>query len=156
MYKSIYLSNRCCVFYWNLIFLAKDFGLSVEYTPLHGDDLIFINSDFVDPELFNEEEKSLSQHMIRYWTTFAKVGMPSYGDDASPVWYPYNMEEKVKKYKFNKSIISLNHNYMLSLILKLLKVCFIIMCIFIINLEYSSYNLWLDKFKMLFFNSSFH
>ena len=94
MYKSIYLSNRCCVFYWNLIFLAKDFGLSVEYTPLHGDDLIFINSDFVDPELFNEEEKSLSQHMIRYWTTFAKVGMPSYGDDASPVWYPYNKEEK--------------------------------------------------------------
>ena len=91
------------LYYWSCVFLiivnpfclGKDFGLSVEYTPLHGDDLIFINSDFVDPELFNEEEKSLSQHMIRYWTTFAKVGMPSYGDDASPVWYPYNMEEKV-------------------------------------------------------------
>jgi len=74
--------------------LGKDFGLSEEYTPLHGDDLIFINSDFLDPELLNEEEKSLSEHMIRYWTTFAKTGAPSHGNDASPVWYPYNKEEK--------------------------------------------------------------
>ena len=63
-----------------------------EYTPIHGDDLVFLTTD---PEALSEEENLLSQHMIRYWTMFAKFGKPSHLDDTSPVWHPYNIKEKV-------------------------------------------------------------
>ena len=78
-----------------LIYLGKAFGLGIEYTPTHADDLVFITTGLIEPELLSEEEKLVSQHMNRYWTTFAKFGKPSHIDKSSPVWYPYDIKEKV-------------------------------------------------------------
>ena len=78
-----------------MIYLGKAFGLGIEYTPTHADDLVFITTGLIEPESLSEEEKLLSQHMNRYWTTFAKFGKPSHIDKSSPVWYPYDIKEKV-------------------------------------------------------------
>ena len=82
----------------NNTLLGQDFGItSLEYTPTHADDLVFIvtSDDFVDVAQFNEEETSTSKHMVKYWTTFAKTGNPSLNNEDCPVWYPFNQKEKV-------------------------------------------------------------
>ena len=95
-------------------------GLSIEWTPTHSDDLIFlIDHDEMQKIFqglitdFSEEEKSTSKHMIKYWTNFAKYGTPTgTGDDShEPAWYPVRPGQKV----------SLNHyqNLFLHIILEL-------------------------------------
>merc|ERR1712227_488500 len=83
--------------------LAGGFNLSIEYTPTHADDLIFLVSldafSKIYPDLikgFSEDETSTSKHMIKYWTNFAKYGDPSgYEKDAhEPEWYPVSQNEK--------------------------------------------------------------
>ncbi|KAK3105763.1 hypothetical protein FSP39_005039 [Pinctada imbricata] len=41
-----------------------------------------------------DEEKVLSKKMIRYWSSFAKTGIPSAGDDSLP-WLEYDSERKI-------------------------------------------------------------
>ena len=84
--------------------LAGGFNLSIEYTPTHADDLIFLVSlDALSktyPDVikgFSEDETATSKHMIKYWTNFAKYGDPSgYGKDAhEPEWHPVRQNKKV-------------------------------------------------------------
>jgi len=83
--------------------LAGGFNLSIEYTPTHADDLIFLISldafSKIYPDLikgFSEDETSTSKHMIKYWTNFAKYGNPSGSgkDEHEPTWYPVGKNEK--------------------------------------------------------------
>ena len=87
----------------NSSLLANGMGLTSEWTPTHTDDFVFLIHDELQkllPELvpdFSEEEMSTSKHMIKYWTNFAKYGIPTgSGDDThEPAWYPVNKGQKV-------------------------------------------------------------
>ena len=68
---------------------------SLEYTPSHGDEEIFL-IDSTDRATFSEAELLTAQHLATYWTNFAKHGNPSpIGDTASPLWYPVTPHNKV-------------------------------------------------------------
>ena len=68
---------------------------SLEYTPSHGDEEIFL-IDSADRASFSEAELLTAQHLATYWTNFAKHGNPSpIGDKASPLWYPVTPHNKV-------------------------------------------------------------
>ena len=71
-------------------------GLTLEYTPTHGDDEVFL-IDSTDRSTFSEEERLTAQHLASYWTNFAKHGNPSPigGDKARPLWYPVTPDTKV-------------------------------------------------------------
>merc|ERR1719411_407020 len=69
---------------------AQMFNLSVEYTPIHGDDLIFL---LADANNLSEEERMTAEHMVKYWANFAKYGNPSpIGCFDVPTWYPVTPE----------------------------------------------------------------
>ena len=71
--------------------IGQKLGLSVEYTPVHGDDLAFlITENTLDAsENLSEEEKTTARMIIKYWTNFAKFGDPSPRLEVDvPVWYP--------------------------------------------------------------------
>ena len=71
-------------------------GLTLEYTPTHGDDEVFL-IDSTDRSTFCEEERLTAQHLASYWTNFAKHGNPSPigGDKTRPLWYPVTPDTKV-------------------------------------------------------------
>ena len=69
------------------------FGLGPEFTPMHGDDLVFLGRDDQEPDNFSEEERKTSEYMVKYWVNFAKTGNPNY--DSSPQWTTINGSEKV-------------------------------------------------------------
>jgi len=78
----------------NNSFLAPLMGLTIDYTPVHGDDEVFLIDQ--DRERFSEEEQEAARHMIGYWTNFAKHGTPSplSQEEDRPTWYPYTKEFK--------------------------------------------------------------
>jgi len=87
----------------NNSWFIEDFGLTTDYTPMHADDLIFMISseelakDY--PELvedFSDDEQATSDHMIKYWTNFAKYGNPTgSGEDSyEPAWNAVTPKEK--------------------------------------------------------------
>merc|ERR1711884_948631 len=79
----------------NHSWLGPLMGLTLEYTPTHGDDEVFL-IDSTDRSTFSEEERLTAQHLATYWTNFAKHGNPSpIGDKASPLWYPVTPDTKV-------------------------------------------------------------
>merc|ERR1712128_320261 len=56
---------------------------SIEYSPLHGDDLTFLmghNEKQID------EESALADQMVKYWTNFAKFGHPTPSAQDLPFW----------------------------------------------------------------------
>ena len=69
------------------------FGLGPEFTPMHGDDLVFLGRDDQEPDNFSEEERRTSDYMVNYWVNFAKTGNPNH--DSSPQWNTINGSEKV-------------------------------------------------------------
>ena len=69
------------------------FGLGPEFTPMHGDDLVFLLTAGEEPDNFSEEERKTSEHMINYWINFAKYGNPN--NENSPRWTTVNGLEKV-------------------------------------------------------------
>ena len=69
------------------------FGLGPEFTPMHGDDLVFLLTSGEEPKKFSEEERKTSEHMINYWINFAKYGNPN--NENSPRWTTVNGLEKV-------------------------------------------------------------
>ena len=79
-------------------FIGAAFNLSSDYTPMHADDITFLNM----PETgdTDNDEMVTARAMIKYWANFAKYGTPSpvIGDKASslPAWYPVDGEEKVR------------------------------------------------------------
>ena len=89
-------------------------GLSMDYTPIHGDDeafLVFTDS-FEDITGVSDEELDTSKKMIKYWTNFAKYGNPNSQtaeDEELPIWYPYNQDEKVNHFNslFDLSLITI-------------------------------------------------
>eukprot|EP00090_Calanus_glacialis_P020465 TRINITY_DN3150_c0_g1_i4.p1 TRINITY_DN3150_c0_g1~~TRINITY_DN3150_c0_g1_i4.p1 ORF type:complete len:682 (-),score=113.06 TRINITY_DN3150_c0_g1_i4:149-2194(-) len=60
--------------------------LGIEYTPIHGDDLIFLMTNYGQKLELSQEESALSSHMIKYWTNFAKFGHPSPSSEDLPFW----------------------------------------------------------------------
>ena len=79
--------------------VGKMFNLPVEYTPIHGDDLTFLISgnDLEDIINLSEEELLTAEHMVKYWTNFAKYGSPSpIGSFDVPTWYPVTPDRMVK------------------------------------------------------------
>ena len=68
------------------------FGLGPEFTPMHGDDLVFLGRD-EQPDSFSDEETRTSEYMVNYWVNFAKYGNPNY--EGSPRWTTVNGSEKV-------------------------------------------------------------
>merc|ERR1711892_28585 len=77
--------------------LGKLYNLSIEYTPIHADDLIFLMDPFGQQIKMSEEESSLSNHMVKYWTNFAKYGHPTPSAQDLPFW---------------NSVTETEHNYM--------------------------------------------
>jgi len=79
----------------NHSWLGPLMGLSLEYTPTHGDDEVFL-IDSTERATFSEEERLTAQHLASYWTNFAKHGNPSPigGDKARPLWYPVTPDTK--------------------------------------------------------------
>ena len=87
--------------------VTAEFGLPVEFTPGHGDDLTFlITEGVVDPNNFSEAEENTAVHMVTYWTNFAKFGNPTpvTGDKDSVLWYPVTPEQKVSPVNYRVSI----------------------------------------------------
>merc|ERR1712241_1470533 len=60
---------------------------SLEYTPSHGDEEIFL-IDSTDRATFSEAELLTAQHLATYWTNFAKHGNPS------PFWEKMLWQER--------------------------------------------------------------
>jgi len=58
-------------------FIGPVLQLGPEYSPMHGDDLIFLLENYGQKLKFSEEESALSKLMIKYWTNFAKFGHPT-------------------------------------------------------------------------------
>merc|ERR1712106_359378 len=56
---------------------------SIEYSPLHGDDLTFLMGQ---NEKQSEEESALAVQMVKYWTNFAKFGHPTPSAQDLPFW----------------------------------------------------------------------
>ena len=88
----------------NSSLLAQGMGLGIEYTPTHADDLNFLVSPDEIKKLFptlikdsSEDERATSKHMRKYWTNFAKYGIPTgTGVDLhEPAWYPVKPNQKV-------------------------------------------------------------
>ena len=85
--------------------IGEMLGLSMDYTPIHGDDeafLVFTDS-FEDITGVSDEELDTSKKMIKYWTNFAKYGNPNsqtFEDEELPIWYPFNQDEKVNHCHF--------------------------------------------------------
>jgi len=77
--------------------LGKLFNLGKEYTPMHADDIFFLMDVFGQKIKMSEEESSLSNHMIKYWTNFAKYGHPTPSTQDLPFW---------------DSVTETEHNYM--------------------------------------------
>merc|ERR1712106_154674 len=77
--------------------LGKLYNLSIEYTPIHADDLFFLMDVFGQQIKMSEEESSLSNHMVKYWTNFAKYGHPTPSAQDLPFW---------------NSVTETEHNYM--------------------------------------------
>lgn len=82
-----------------LSFLMNDLGLTIEYTPMHADDLVFqVSETSIDNNAwFNDEEKATAKYMARSWANFAKHGNPSptTSNDDSPTWLPLSPNTKV-------------------------------------------------------------
>merc|ERR1712227_239997 len=87
----------------NSSLLAQGMGLGIEYTPTHADDLNFLVSPDEIKKLFptlikdsSEDERATSKHMRKYWTNFAKYGIPTgTGVDLhEPAWYPVKPNQK--------------------------------------------------------------
>ena len=77
-------------------FLAKLFNQSKAYTPVHADDLIFLMPLYGNKPDFSAEESALSEHMVKYWTNFAKFGHPSPSAQGDlPFWAPVSQDHKV-------------------------------------------------------------
>ena len=75
-------------------------NLSVEYTPIHGDDLAFMisNHSLENTKTLSEEESTTAEHIIKYWTNFAKFGDPSpIGSEVEPTWYPVTPQKMVSQ-----------------------------------------------------------
>jgi len=74
------------------ITFAKFFGADPSFSPVHGDDIIYLfaNSELA-PNLETPEDKAVSAKMVQYWTNFAKYGKPTITDDDAdlPAWSPY-------------------------------------------------------------------
>ena len=88
----------------NSSLLAQGMGLGIEYTPTHADDLNFLVSPDEIKKLFptlindsSEDERATSKHMRKYWTNFAKYGIPTGAgvDLHEPAWYPVKPNQKV-------------------------------------------------------------
>jgi carboxylesterase type B len=79
--------------------------LGTEYTPIHGDDLIFLMTNYGQKLELSEEESALSNHMIKYWTNFAKFGHPTPSSEDLPFWASVTETAKVCKMYYNKSIV---------------------------------------------------
>ena len=79
--------------------IGAAFNLSSDFTPLHGDDIVFLSLPEMDS--INADEVSTAEAMTKYWANFAKYGTPSpvIGDKADtsglPAWYPVDGDEKV-------------------------------------------------------------
>merc|ERR1712227_76126 len=87
----------------NSSLLAQGMGLGIEYTPTHADDLNFLVSPDEIKKLFptlikdsSEDERATSKHMRKYWTNFAKYGIPTGAgvDLHEPAWYPVKPNQK--------------------------------------------------------------
>ena len=65
-----------------------------EYTPVHGDDLLFMMD--VYGQKTTDSESALSKHMVKYWTNFAKYGHPSPSAQDVPIWDPVTETENVR------------------------------------------------------------
>ena len=78
--------------------IGKMLNLTVEYTPLHGDDLAFLISHKTLQDTLNlsEEERKTAHHFTKYWANFAKYGNPSpIGSSDVPTWYPVTPDRMV-------------------------------------------------------------
>ena len=87
---------------------AQMFNLSPEYTPIHGDDLMFLISgnNPADANNLSEEERMTAEHMVKYWANFAKYGNPSpIGSFDVPTWYPVTPERMVKYSLLTRDIL---------------------------------------------------
>jgi len=58
-------------------FLGQVLQLGPEYSPIHGDDLMFLFQLYGQKLKLSEKEAALSKQMIKYWTNFAKFGHPT-------------------------------------------------------------------------------
>jgi len=67
--------------------LAGLFNQTMDYTPVHGDDLVYLMDIYGMKLNLSEQDSALSTHMVKYWTNFAKYGHPSPStQDDLPFW----------------------------------------------------------------------
>merc|ERR1711892_246044 len=66
--------------------LAKVFNQTKEYTPAHGDDLISLMELYGLKLDQSDEDAALAEHMVKYWTNFAKFGHPTPSGQDLPFW----------------------------------------------------------------------
>merc|ERR1711892_696574 len=66
--------------------LGQILQLGPEYSPIHGDDLVFLLENYGRKLQLSEEESALSTHMVKYWTNFAKFGHPTPSSEDLPFW----------------------------------------------------------------------
>jgi len=70
--------------------------LGPEYTPVHGDDLVYLLEVDGVNGIRNwgcGEENALSRKMVNYWTNFAKFGHPTPSSHGIPLWHSVTQTE---------------------------------------------------------------
>ena len=81
-------------------FIGKIFKMGREYSPIHGDEVLYLMNVRETTPNFNSADSSLSKQMIKYWTNFAKYGHPSPSSQDMPYWSPVTEEEKVNIFDY--------------------------------------------------------